>query len=160
MNPRRGGVAALAGALTGALASGISAVGEWQTGLAAGGLTGVPGTSAVAVAAPAWATGAAILTAAAVGILGFGCLAVLTRASATVPERRLYWAGALVVTVVALTLGSIVSAAAIATHDDTASTAVVAAAGHSPLVAFEALVAAAMLITTLRPDPGRGRLVG
>ena len=156
MTKVRGGAAVLAGALTGALATAVAAVGDWQADLVAGGLAGNPVTPAAAVVAPARATGVAIATALLVVSLLAASGAVVTRLTVVVAWRRGYWCGLLGVAVATLAIGSL----ATQHRNPSELDAVLAAAGHSTLVAAIALTAMLALIITRHPQPERGRLVG
>jgi hypothetical protein len=159
VTPARGGAAALGGVLAGALASGITAIGGWQADLAAGGIAGLPAISAVVVVAPAAATGVAITTAVLVAALGAASVAALARATASIGERRLFWAGALVVVVAVLATGAFLAQSTLEPDHHTGPQAVIAAAGHSTLLALVSLIALLRLVATRPPDPERGRLV-
>lgn len=160
MSPVRGGVAALAGVLAGALAAGITAVGEWQADLSAGGLAGLPGTSAVVVVAPAGATGVATATAVLVGAVGIAIRAALVRAAASTAERRVFWGGVLLVIAAVLLLGAATAADALHPGPHPTPFALLAAAAHSTLLAFIGVTSIFCLITTRRRESDGGRLVG
>jgi len=124
----------------------VVAIGEAQARLAAGGLIGNVGTSAVILVDPAWATAIAIVTALAVIAIALGAWRLARR----VP---LFGAGAFLLVAAVIVTGTLLSTDALDPARRDPLGQLLSGAAHSPLLI--AVAVGALLMTTLGRRGGR-----